>query len=154
MSNGSYELRRKWWTSNSVMGELWHGGKFVCYTLEDVDRKLEQVGVGVGGKVAGKTAIPQGVYIVELTLSQRFRKVLPLLRNVPYFEGVRIHSGNTAADTEGCILVGLTKGVDAVQGSRAAMEIIMRQMQEWKTRGIGIRVRITSEIATTPTEGV
>ena len=146
MANGAYTLKRTTFTNKSTGGELWLDGKFVCYTLEDVDRALERV--GQTGKVKGETAIPQGSYIVELTLSQRFKKVLPLSHNVPYFEGVRIHSGNTAADTEGCVLVGLKKGVDAVGESRAAMVIVMQQMEELTKAGKGIRIRVTNATST------
>lgn len=87
----------------ATIGEMYVNGIFQCYTLEDVVRPAG------APKVYGKTAIPEGTYKVKLTMSQRFKYVLPLLVDVPGFEGIRIHPGNTAADTEGCILVGQSK---------------------------------------------
>ncbi len=106
-------LKRLHKTNESTIGELSINGKFECYTLEDVERKE---------KIYGKTAIPKGTYNVVMTMSNRFKIVLPLLLNVPNFEGVRIHAGNTAKDTEGCILLGQTRAIDFVGSSKKAME--------------------------------
>lgn len=112
------ELKR--WPSNEVctIGKLSLPSGGYVYTLEDVEREE---------KIPGKTAIPKGCYEVKITWSNRFKKDLPLLIDVPGFEGVRVHSGNTDKDTEGCILVGLTKGVDCIGQSRDAMVIVMNQ---------------------------
>jgi N-acetylmuramoyl-L-alanine amidase len=95
-------LNRKIYTETTTIGELLVNGKFHCYTLEDKDRPNEP-------KVFGKTAIPEGKYEVAVTYSNRFKARMPLLLNVPNFEGIRIHTGNTAEHTHGCLLVGLSK---------------------------------------------
>lgn len=83
-----------------TIGKLYIDGEFFSDTLEDPVREE---------KIYGQTAIPKGTYKVTITLSPRFRRWLPLLHDVPNFEGVRIHRGNTPEDTHGCILVGQNK---------------------------------------------
>lgn len=87
-----------------TIGRMLINGKYFCDTLEDQVRDLadEQ-------KVYAKTAIPAGKYEVRVTWSPKFKRNLPLLLGVPYFSGIRIHRGNRAADTSGCILVGENK---------------------------------------------
>lgn len=98
-----------------TIGKMYLQGEYFCDTLEDAVRKL-----GLHGecKVAGRTAIPSGKYAVQVTRSPRFKRFMPILLNVPFFCGVRIHAGNTARDTEGCILVGENKKVGKVLNSR------------------------------------
>lgn len=96
-----------------TIGKLGSGGVFLAYTLEDAVRE--------GPKVPGATAIPAGEYEVEVTHSPKFKERLPLLKDVPGFTGIRIHTGNTISDTEGCIIVGLRRGSDIVIESRAAL---------------------------------
>lgn len=101
------------------------GGEKLTYltdTLEPQWRDLK----GGANKIRGRTAIPEGRYPLVVTRSPRFGKWLPLLMRVPGFECVRIHSGNTAADTQGCILVGENRKKGMVLSSRAAMERLMR----------------------------
>ena len=105
-------LKRLHKTSKSTIGELSIDGKFECYTLEDVERE---------SKIYGKTAIPKGTYEIVMTMSNRFKIVLPLLLNVPNFEGVRIHAGNYAKDTEGCILLGQNRSIDFIGNSKMAL---------------------------------
>lgn len=114
------KLVRKEFTNDSTIGELSVNGKFECFTLEDRVRPV---------KIKGETAIPLGAYEVIVTFSNRFKKPLPLFLNVPGFDGIRIHAGNTKKDTEGCILVGQTKAKDMVGKSRAAFDILFAKIQ-------------------------
>lgn len=116
-------LKRLHKTSNSTIGELYVNGVFQCYTLEDVERVV---------KIKNETAIPKGKYKVVITYSNRFKRDLPLLLNVPNFEGVRIHSGNTNHDTEGCILVGLTRSKDFIGNSRKAFAKLFDKLKKEK----------------------
>jgi len=81
------------------------------------------------GKVHGKTAIPSGTYQVAITFSNRFKKYLPLLINVPGFEGIRIHPGNTAADTEGCLLPGEFRNHNQVTNSKKAFTKLFEKLK-------------------------
>ena len=100
---------------NICMLGTMHVETYTCQTLEDIPRAV---------KVPGRTAIPAGRYEIAVNWSQRFLRRMPLLLNVPNFEGVRIHPGNTAADTEGCILVGLYRQDHALLQSRPAFETV------------------------------
>lgn len=89
--------------STYTIGELSVGGTYICDTLEDRVRPA-------GEKVYGETAIPYGKYTVTLSYSNRFKKTMPEILNVPNFSGIRIHCGNSSKDTEGCLLVGKWDG--------------------------------------------
>ncbi len=117
-------LVRRDFTEISTIGTLYVDGVFECWTLEDRARE--------GPKVYGKTAIPEGTYKVIITPSARFKRDLPLLMDVPGFTGVRIHPGNTAADTEGCILVGQEYkiGSDFIGKSRIAFDALFARLKE------------------------
>lgn len=94
-----------------TIGELIFNHSVFCWTLEDIVRDP-------GIKIPGKTAIMPGRYEIIVNMSAKFGKMLPLLLNVPIFDGVRIHGGNTATDSIGCILVAKTKVDDfTIQGS-------------------------------------
>lgn len=115
------QVIREIFTEKSTIGSIMVNGQFVCYSLEDKDRHLEK---NPSGKIKGETAIPLGRYAVSRTMSPRFKKVLPRLSNVPGFEGVLIHTGNTDKDTEGCILTGTSRQKDFVGESRKAFAIL------------------------------
>ena len=106
-----------------TIGRLYVDGNYFCDTLEDTVRDLNKDGKFDNGekKVYAKTAIPYGTYEIKWTYSPRFKKYTPQLMNVPSFEGIRIHAGNTSADTEGCLLLGENKQVGKVINSRATI---------------------------------
>ena len=109
------KLVRDVYTKKSTRGLLIAESCFFCYTLEDVTRAAGSV------KVPGLTSIPAGRYEVVITYSNRFKRMMPLLLNVPGFEGIRIHGGNTSEDTEGCIIVAKSAlSDDMVQGTEEA----------------------------------
>jgi hypothetical protein len=132
-----YEIhvRRVQFTSISTIGELWLGDWRECWTLEDCVRKI---------KIPKVTAIPAGRYEVIINFSNRFQRQLPLLLKVPNFDGVRIHPGNKDTDTEGCILVGSSRGVDFIGESRLAFNRLFDEMQRVINKG-KVFIRITED---------
>lgn len=104
-----------------TIGKLYINDQYFCDTLEDTDRGLTQSMTEQqikSKKVYGETAIPTGTYRIVISYSNRFKKQMPLLLNVPGFSGIRIHTGNTEKDSLGCILVGKNKAVGKVLESR------------------------------------
>ncbi len=121
-------LKRRWPQTTRTVGELWINGRLFCYTLED---RIRPDGV----KVYGETAIPAGRYKVALTYSNRFKQIMPLLLSVPMFEGIRIHSGNTEADTHGCILVGTSFAGGQLHESRKAYHALYELLADAVVKG-------------------
>ena len=125
------ELKRFEYGSTYTIGKFYIDGVYHSFSLEDVVRK--------GEKVDGQTAIPIGTYSVIIDLSTRFGKQLPHVLNVPGFEGIRIHSGNTSKDTEGCILLGTTwTSGDFIGNSKLAFNGFFDKLKEAKTATIVI----------------
>lgn len=119
------KLNRIFLGSSATIGELLVNDKHLCDTLEDRVRPE-------GEKVYGKTAIPEGAYEMVLSYSPRFKKILPEILNVPNFTGIRIHCGNSSANSSGCILVGTWDGEkeDWVGNSRIAFDELMALLEE------------------------
>jgi hypothetical protein len=137
------EVKREPSANGCTLGSLFVDGEFECFTLEDVVREVPELAVEKW-KVPDETAIPTGTYDVIVNMSEHFQKLLPLLLNVPGFEGVRIHSGNVAADTEGCILVGKRRSATAVLASRAAFNPLFAKIKAAIARGETVRIGITN----------
>ncbi len=131
-------LQRKWAVKDATLGELFIQGinepVFECYTLEDVVRPA-------GQKVQNATAIPTGTYRVVLDWSPRFQKNMFHVLDVPGFDGIRIHSGNTAEDTDGCLLVGQTVDLSngSIGASRIAYEHLFRKLCDEKALVLEIK---------------
>ena len=105
--------------------------QYFCDTLEPTWRDYKNGAY----KVKGRSAIPEGRYPVVITWSPKMKQWLPILLGVPKFEGIRIHAGNTAEDTEGCILVGKNREVGKVLDSRIWVQRLKRKIVEAKDRG-------------------
>lgn len=129
-------LERLQLDKDCTIGALHLDGEFECWTLEDVVRPVG------APKVRGKTAVPFGTYDVVITHSPRFKVLMPLLLNVPGFEGIRIHPGNTADNTEGCILVGVDRLGKSIGRSRIAYNALFAKLQ----KALGNKQRVTLEI--------
>ena len=106
------KLERLYLKDTYTIGKLYINDKYFCDTVEDKVRDLNKDGdlndLGET-KVYGETAIPYGTYEVEVTYSPKFKRKLPLIKNVPHFEGIRIHRGNYATSSHGCLIVGENK---------------------------------------------
>jgi hypothetical protein len=125
------EVKRFEFKDTHTVGKMYVDGVYECYTLEDVVRN--------GTKVLGKTAIPIGTYKLIIDASTRFKQDMPHILDVPNFTGVRIHSGNTSADTDGCILVGSTwVGKDFIGNSKIAYKKLFDKLKQNKIVSITI----------------
>ncbi len=129
------KLKRDLLNSSYTLGELFIDGVHFCYTVEDVvrdknnDGDLDDTGEA---KVYGETAIPKGKYKVVLSMSNRFKVMMPEVLNVKDFEGIRIHKGNTAIDTHGCIIVGTLRTPNGVGMSADCFKRLMIKLANQK----------------------
>lgn len=126
------ELVRIAFKSTYTIGKLYVDDTYFCDVLEDVDRGLDSSMTEseiLKKKVKGQTAIPTGHYVINITYSPKYKRMMPLLLDVKGFSGIRIHSGNTAKDTEGCLIVGKNKKVGMVLESRDTYQRLFEMMQ-------------------------
>ena len=134
------ELRRMEFGTAYTIGRLYIDGAFQCYTLEDKVREVDGQPVQVW-KVPTKTAIPKGTYKLIIDFSNRFQKDMPHILDVPGFEGIRIHSGNTSEDTEGCIIVGNAwNGSNFVSNSKIAFNALFSKLQAAKVMNVPMTI--------------
>lgn len=118
-----------------TIGKLYIDGCYYCDVLEDTDRGLDddmKESEILKKKIKGQTAIPTGTYPVKITYSPKYKKLMPLIDNVKGYQGIRIHSGNTHKDTEGCLLVGKNKEVGKVLESRKTFNALYKILTETK----------------------
>lgn len=135
---------KRWYGPNYTMGKMTIDGLYFCDTLEDVNRDNNKNGKFDNGesKVYGETCIPKGKYKVIVSPSPKFKRDLPKLLNVPSFEGILIHAGNTVSDTHGCILVGENKVKGQVINSRKYESIIVEKCKTAIKNGEEINIEI------------
>lgn len=131
------EVIRVMSAGDATIGKMYIDGIDTCYTLEDIVRPN-------GEKIYGHTAIPAGEYRVDITPSARFKRDLPILLDVPNFTGVRIHPGNTAEDTHGCILVGLEQQGASIIRSREAFATVFTKLRDALLDGEKVTIEIKS----------
>ena len=137
-------LERKYFKETYTIGNLYINGSFFSNTLEDKNRDVNKNGKFDNGetKIYGETCIPFGTYKIILTMSPKFKRELPRLLNVPSFEGVLIHRGNTAKDSAGCILIGENKAVGKVLNSTPYEERLVKIIKNAILRGEEVTIEI------------
>ena len=118
-----------------TLGSLYVDDALFCFTLEDVVR-------ADGVKVYGETAIPAGTYRVTLEKSKRFGRLMPYVHDVENFSGILFHWGSTAADTRGCVLVGLSRNADHLYHSRTAFEKLFPRLEAALAMGASISLTV------------
>lgn len=128
-------LERKYLLPTYTIGKLSIDGIYFCDVLEDTVR-VPFI------KIPKETAIPYGTYIVTITYSNKFQREMPLLNNVPQYQGIRIHSGNTEVDTEGCLLVGINTIKGTVTNSRTTFAKLYPILKETVDKGEEIIIEI------------
>lgn len=129
-------LKRQYKKLEYTIGKLYIDGKYFCDTIEDTVRDLH--GTNGKAKIYAKTAIPEGTYKVTMdVVSPKFRNVswakpyggkVPRLLNVPYFEGILIHVGNTEKNSAGCIIIGQNKIKGQVINSVETFHNLMKEL--------------------------
>lgn len=133
------EVHRTIFSDKATIGTLFINGNLECVTLED---RVREPGV----KVQNETAIPVGIYKIILNESPKFGKIMPRLLDVPMFDGILIHSGNTDLNTHGCILVGeQIINNDYIQGGSTAFPRIFQKLQQASENDESIDITITND---------
>ena len=142
-------VTRRWRGVNSTLSSVVVDGKVHQFILEDRDRGLKSemdLEFIKNEKVYGKTAIPTGRYQVDITYSNRFKRLLPILIGVPGYAGIRIHPGNRHVNTDGCLLPGKVYWMEdkeyAVGSSRTASEDLQFKITNALERGEQVWIEI------------
>lgn len=138
-------IDRAWKKNGYTISRLFIDGERICEALEDTDRGLRQdmpLEEIRKQKVYGRTAIPMGRYRVTMSFSPKFGKVLPEVLSVPGYTGIRIHSGNTAGDTAGCILPGLNTEKGKVLQSTKYTGIVIDRINAARSKGEDVWLKV------------
>ena len=138
-------VERLWKKDTYTIGKVYVNGKYFCNSIEDKDRGLTSdmpLDEIKKKKVYGETAIPSGRYKVVFTYSPKYKRLMPLVENVKGFDGIRIHSGNTAKDSLGCILLGKNTKVGMVTESRVTCNSFYKLIEEAIKKGEKITLEI------------
>ena len=150
------KVERRWPKATYTIGRLYIDGIYYCNTLEDADRGLkwnDPLSFIQSRKVAGETAIPKGKYTITMNVtSPKYAGVawyynlcrgkMPRLLHVPGFDGILIHTGTTALDTRGCILVGKNTKVGKLTDSKVTFQQIYKLMKAAADKGEEITIEI------------
>jgi hypothetical protein len=138
-------LQRNPSVGGATIGTLYIDGAWVAHTLEDEVREIPGQPVAEW-KIHGKTAIPAGEYIVTLEDSPRFGADTLTIHDVPGFQFIRMHAGNTSDDTEGCILLGLRATECTLVGgtSRPAVALVKEDVARAISRGEQVTISISN----------
>lgn len=129
------KLKRIFKGETYTIGKLYVNDEYLCDTIEDRVRDLEKE-----EKVYGETAIPEGTYKVIVNYSPKLKRKLPLLLNVPYFTGIRIHKGVSEKSSAGCIIVGENK----VKGKVLNSEFYEKKLVKLLENENNIEIQVTS----------
>ena len=131
------KLKRDIFSSDSTLGVLTIDDKSFGFTCEDPPRDV---------KIKKITCIPEGRYQIKTTMSPKYKRMMPILLDVPGFQGIRIHSGNNNKDTEGCILVGLTRDQStmSIGKSRVACNWLYNAIWNEESQGNEVWIEISS----------
>lgn len=137
-------LDRRYCKKEYTIGNLYIDGVFYCNILEDTVRDFNKNGIFDCGevKIKGNTAIPYGEYDIIVTYSPKFKRELPILLNVPAFDGIRIHRGNTNKDTEGCLLPGENKEKGKVINSTKYELDLTNKIKTELSKGKKVKIEI------------
>lgn len=127
-----------------TIGALSIDGDFECWILEDPVREVKGQPVAQW-KIPGKTAIPYGIYAVQITWSNRFGRLLPILIAVDGYVGIRIHAGNTVLNTEGCLLTGTDRYARTLGRSRMALDALIPKIDRALHMG-GVSIEIVEGV--------
>lgn len=126
-----FKMVRQTYSDKSTIGGLSLDGQFLCYVLED---KVRPKGEPI---IRDQTAIQSGLYPLDITLSNKFKREMPEITHVPNQRGIRMHQGSTADDSSGCLILGSRQSPDRVSGSLEAYNKVFAIMKEIKGRNDG-----------------